>query len=111
MREFNIKQGDRLPVLDATLQNRSGTPIDLTTAVSVTFRMWQRGATSFAVNAAATIVVAANGTVRYSWGASDTLVIGRYLAEFVITFSGSRNQTTPTAGTFFVNVIDAGLAG
>lgn len=111
MREFHIKQGDRLPVLDATLKNKDGTPIDLTTAVSVGFRMWVKGASTFAVDAVASVEDAEAGEVRYSWADGDTDDIGRYLAEFVITFSGSRTQTVPTVGTFTVNVNDAGIAG
>jgi hypothetical protein len=58
---FYIKRGDRGPSLEVTLQNPGGTAIDLTNATGVTFRM----TSSTPVDAAATIVDAAAGAVRY----------------------------------------------
>ena len=111
MAEAKIKQGDRLPVLDATLVNEDGTAFNLTSADSVAFRMRAKGATTFAVEGAATIVSAAAGTVRYAWAEGDTDVVGVFYAEFVVTFSGSLTQTVPTTSQFIVRVYDAGIPG
>lgn len=111
---FIIKQGDRLPSIDAIVKKRSdSTVIDLSTATGVTFRMWKQRTTSgaYKVNAAATILSAEDGIVRYEWAAGDTAEVGDYLAEFVIQWPLSRTQTIPTDGVLHVRVLDAGLPG
>lgn len=109
---FNVKQGDLLPSLSAILKTVDGVVIDLTTATSVLFRMWQqKTAPTFKVNAAAVVVVPAAGSVRYDWVGTDTDVVGDFRAEFVITWPGPKKQTVPTVGQFTVRVLDAGLPG
>lgn len=111
---FEIKKGDRLPSLEAIIRKRAdGTAIDLTTAVSVAFRMWaqrQSGGT-YKVDTAAVVVAAASGSVRYDWTALDTDTVGDFFAEFVITWPSSKVQTIPTAGAMHVRVVDGGLPG
>lgn len=114
MPAFTIKKDDLEPALNATLSLvADGTPLDLTDAVSVAFRMWRQRVTGGAYKAsgAATIVDAAAGTVRYTWAAGDTSEAGDFLAEFVVTWAGSRPQTVPTAGAIHVRVEDGGLPG
>lgn len=111
---FVIKQGDRLPSLEATIKKESdGSVVDLTTALGVTFRMWKQRVSggTYKVNTAAVVVTPAAGTVRYDWTASDTDDAGDYLAEFVIAWPSSKTQTVPTDGAFHVRVLDGGLPG
>lgn len=111
---FVIKQGDRLPSLEATIRNESdGTAVDLTTALGVTFRMWKQRTAggTYKVNTTATVDTPASGVVRYDWTATDTNEAGDYLAEFVIAWPSSKTQTVPTAGAFHVRVLDGGLPG
>lgn len=111
---FVIKQGDRLPSLEATIKNESdGAVVDLTTALGVTFRMWKQRVSggAYKVNTAAVVVTPASGTVRYDWTAGDTNEVGDYLAEFVIAWPLSKTQTVPTDGAFHVRVQDGGLPG
>ena len=111
---FVIKQGDRLPSLQATIKNEvDGTPVDLTTALGITFRMWKQRVSggTYKVNTTATVVTPASGVVRYDWTAIDTNEAGDYLAEFVISWPSSKTQTVPTAGAFHVRVLDGGLPG
>lgn len=94
MADFTIGQGDRRPVLTATL-TQAGEPLDLTGASGVVFRgVLQDGTTAF--TGSCTVTSAADGEVSYTWGANDTATAGLYLCEFVITWSTGVTQTIPT---------------
>jgi len=110
---FNIKQGDLLPSVEATLTDASGAAINLTSAVSVTFRMWRQrpGEVAYVVSRAATVVSAAAGTVRFDWQSGDTTEIGVFSADFLVMWPSSKPQTIPTVGNLVVNVLDGGLVG
>jgi hypothetical protein len=111
---FTIKQGDALPELTATLRSQADqSAIDLTEALSILFRMREKGkpyATN-KVSAAAAFVSKPAGTVKYSWITGDTDQVGTFEAEFVVTWPGSKLQTFPSSGTFEVVVGDVGLPG
>jgi hypothetical protein len=100
-----MKQGDRLPALQMQLLDAAGAPLDLTGA-SVTFRMRPSSGGALKVNAAATVVDATTGTVRYSWAAGDTDTVGGFVAEWACSYSGAV-QTAPTVGYVTVQVVDA----
>jgi hypothetical protein len=108
MADFTLKQHDRLPPIQAVL--KSGNPpaaVDLTTAASVKFIM----ATStvggtIKVNAAATIVDAVTGVVRYDWAALDTATVGTFVAEWQVTWSsGTKQQTFPTTSYHSIEIV------
>jgi hypothetical protein len=105
MADFTIKQNDRLPELVATCL-ASGVAADLTTAVSVAFHMRSEGGGAAKVDAAAVVVNAAGGIVKYSWAAVDTDTSGSYEAEFEVTWSGSRTETFPNNGNITVEIVD-----
>lgn len=90
---FTVKQGDRLPDVEAVLRDRDGI-VDLTTALSVAFHMSQRGGTK-TVNGAGSVTDAAGGAVRYQWAAGDTDTPGVYLTEWEVTFPGPKTMTFP----------------
>lgn len=112
MTTFKMKKGDLVPALTATLTQAVGlvpaTPIDLTTATAVKFAMKARGATANKVDAAATIVSAAAGTVKYQWVGTDTDTAGFYIAEWQITWPAGK-QTVPGSGYDLIQ-IDADIA-
>lgn len=105
----NFKQNDRLPDYTATLMQGLGTldesPIDLTAASGVKFLMRRTTTGTVKVNAAATIVVAAAGTVSYAWAAADLDTVGDYYVEWEITY-GTRTLTVPASGYDTVRVVD-----
>jgi len=102
--DFAIKSFDRLPSIQADLKS-GGVAIDLTTATSVKFIMKTIQGNTIKVNAAANIVNAATGTVRYDWTALDTNTPGSYQAEFEITWATAKKQTVPTLTYITVDVL------
>lgn len=94
---FYLKAADTAPVLEATLEDASGEPIDLTGA-SVGFAMIEPRNGATVIDAGANVADAANGLVRYPWADGDTDTPGRYRAEFVVTYADGTVETFPNAG-------------
>lgn len=106
MGAFTLKVGDRLPVLAVTLLGPDGNPVDLTTATGVTFRMTAEGAAEPTVAAGAcTIASATGGRVEYAWAAVDVDTAGNYNGEFVVAWTGGKQQTVPNEGTFRIRIL------
>lgn len=83
------RRNDRSPALTLQALDLAGAVLDLTGAASPVFSMRLLGATTNTVDrAAATIVDAATGIVRYSWAAGDVDTSGVYVAEFEVSLSG-----------------------
>lgn len=102
---FNIKQNDTGPAMLATLQDANGNAINLTGA-SVRFHMRSVGGGNPIVDAAATVVTAASGIVRYNWAAADTDTIGTYQAEFEVTYADASIESFPNDGYIAVQIVD-----
>lgn len=90
--EFNMWVGNRMPSVSDTI-TIGGVAQDLTGA-TVKFMMRSEDTATFKVNAAATIVDAPTGSVRYDWALADTDTAGDYVAWFRVTISG-KDQDTP----------------
>lgn len=102
---FNIKQNDTGPAMLATLQDASGAAVNLTGA-SVRFHMRSVSGGNPAVDAAATVVTAASGIVRYNWAPEDTDSVGTYQAEFEVTYADGSIETFPNDGYIAVQIVD-----
>lgn len=103
MSDVEVVQGNNKPDLLATLTDSiTGAPIDLTTATSVVFQMRKPDDRRFTVNAAATVVDAATGKVRYSWSANDLANPGDYQCQWAITWNDATKQTTDPVNTITV---------
>lgn len=74
------------------------------TGATVRFVMAPRRGGSDVVNAAATIVNAANGQVSYTWQAADTATTGAFCGQWKVTFSGGAVESFPNAGYITVYV-------
>jgi hypothetical protein len=103
-----VKAGDAGSTLEQTLK-RDGSAVDLTGA-SVRFIMSESPTSTPKVDAAATIVDASAGKVRYTWQASDLDAPGRYIAEWQVTFAGGAIETYPIGGYLSIQV-DPDLGG
>jgi len=108
MSTFTIKKGDTLPILAVVLKDGAGTPIDVSTASSKTFRMRKSDANPHVLKvnkAAAFTTDGSDGAVQVALSASDTDTPGDYLGEFVIVI-GSDTQTFPSADYINIKVVD-----
>ena len=102
---FYIKQNDTVPSLRADLRDGDNAAIDLTGA-SVKFIMRAIGGNTAVINASASIVSEAGGTVQYNWQVGDTATIGSYQAEFEVTYSGGTVETFPNDGYIRIEILD-----
>lgn len=96
MSDYTIKEGDRDPAIEATLE-RDGSPYDLLTAQRVDIVI---GALRDppVVDAQTTIVDAASGVVEYAWQSGDTDEPGTYRTEWVVTTATGDEATFPDGG-------------
>lgn len=92
--DFTIKRNDTKPDLQVTLKGADGVAINLTGA-TVEFHMKLPNAAALKVEAAATVVTAASGIVKYVWQSGDTDTCGLYDGEFEITFGDGTKLTCP----------------
>lgn len=77
--------GDRNPSITETI-TIDGVVVDLSSS-TVRFKMRQVGSSTLTTDAAATIVSAPAGTVRYDWQAADVDTAGEYLIWWEVTTS------------------------
>jgi hypothetical protein len=89
----------------ATLQNASGTAVNISGA-TVRFSMRKISGEVVVSRAAATVVDATTGSVRYNWQAADTANAGAFQAEFEVTYSDDSVETFPNDGYIPVIITD-----
>ena len=105
---FQIKQGDRLPILSGQALGPVGDPIDVASAPYPRFLMRATGLPSpiISATAGATITNASQGQIAYLWAAGETATVGLFEGEFELTFPGPKTQTVPGGGYIPINVKD-----
>lgn len=103
-----MRQYDRRPPLESALYDHNGSPTNLSTASSVTFTMIHAITKRVKIDdAAASIVGATLGQVRYNWAAKDTDTPGEYLGWFTVYWSASDKsdrETFPNGEEEFIHI-------
>lgn len=102
MSDVEFTQGDTAPSVTGTIKKSDGTARDLTTATEVRFQMRKPDDQRYTVDAEANIVTPLAGRVSYDWGANDLSVPGEYIAQWQITWSDGKIQTTKPPNTLTV---------
>lgn len=97
MSTFYIKQNDTGPAIAGTLERPDGTAV-VVTGAAVRFHLRARGGTSTKVDAVATILNGAAGSVKYDWQVGDTDTGGYFEAEWEVTYSDGSVETFPNYG-------------
>lgn len=105
MADYVIKRTMRGKAISGTLKDASG-PINLTGS-TVAFRMVNASDGTVVVNdAAATVVSAVDGTVKYDWGVGDTDTAGEYLGEWTITDGAALDTLVPSNRHITIEILD-----
>ena len=108
--DFSITFGDVGWELEVTVKDADNVVVDLT-GFTITFKMQSHKVTANTINAAATIVVAASGTVKYVGLVADaSLAAGFYDAECLIDPSGDSIYRAPTRNKILVEITSRVLA-
>lgn len=101
-----LAAGDVAPVPQAVLADTAGDPLDLSTLVSLRFRMTDFYSGGVAVDAPASVLQldddrATWGQVAFFWAPRDTARPGLYRAAFITDF-GNGVQHFPADDSYFV---------
>lgn len=99
---FYVKQGDLLPVIEATLKDSNAQPVPLA-GCTVKFHMRPRSGGTVKINALATkiddnVTPSTRGIVQYPWTGTDTDTAGNFDCEWEVTTAGGHTITFPNPG-------------
>lgn len=95
---MTLKQGDLQPKVRALLTDDAGSPIDLTDATGVTFRMINSATDELIIDAAGVIETpVTDGVVTYQWQTGDTDTAGAFRVTWLIVWPDG-DQTFPGSG-------------
>ena len=102
---FEIKRNDTKPYLAATLQDSTGSSLDLTNASSISFNLATNdNAYTSILSGACVVTGSTTGQCEYRWAAGDTNRSGLFLGEFEITYSDSTILTLPSDDSLRIKI-------
>lgn len=90
---FSMKRGDTVPSMRRQLMGGDGVPVDVTGA-TVRFSMKDYRGVEITL-AACVIIDPALGIVQYDWSDGDTDTVGKFCAEFKVTYDNGGVETFP----------------
>lgn len=109
--KFFIKRNDTLPILKATLIDRSclgsRIPYNLSAVTACTFTMTnESGEIKIMAKSATVEYGGTGGTISYNWEAIDTDESGVFFGEFQLLFSGSNSgrMSIPQIGNISIEI-------
>jgi hypothetical protein len=98
MSDFDMKQHDTTPSLEATLTPAGNPKEGLEEAEKVWLIVRKKGGTGAPLFKSECVIVdAAAGRIRYDWEASDTEIAGEFQFEFEIEWPGGK-ESIPRIG-------------
>lgn len=103
MIKFKTKRNDTAKLLEATLYYPATTPVNLTTASTIRFKMADSTG-ALKVNRVVPAADAAAGRVDVAWQAADVDTAGVFRAEFEVTWGDATLQTFPEDGFIRVQI-------
>lgn len=90
-----LVSGDTGPAITGTIHKRGDTSdVENLTGATVTFQMRRARDRKLMVDADATIVEPASGTVSYTLEGNDTAIVGDYIYQWQVTYADGKKQTT-----------------
>lgn len=106
--DFHLKVSDTLPILEATLLDAKREPINLTSVVSITFRMRRKKSDPFIDITATVVAPATDGKVTVPWSGTSgsTDAAGTFQALFKLLFPGPETMSVPNKGCKVISIED-----
>lgn len=104
---MNVKVNSARPRPTVTLEHPPGEPVDLTSVLSIRFRMKDIVTGTLKVNTTANIVVDGdprNGSVHYVWQAGDNDAVATYEEEWWVTQPDGEVWKFPSHGKLYIHV-------
>jgi len=91
---INLVEGDTKPILSMTLNDSTGSAVDITGA-TVTFHFYNldTGTQTNSADDDCVHLVSADGTCTYTWSATDLAAAGDYIGEVKVVFADTTIQT------------------
>ncbi len=101
-----VKRNDTRPEVRILIRYQGGAAnsAGLDDATGIMFRMANEATAALKVEAAGAIVDPATGEVVYQWVDGDTDEVGKYRAEFVVTYADEREETFPSKGGIAIEI-------
>lgn len=105
--DFVIKVGDTGPPIMVQCLDSNGSPVDLTGATALKFKMRSARSGVVEVNATADFIDRPTGKVQYFWVTTDTDTSGDYQGEFNVTMSNGQIITFPNNAYIKINIYES----
>lgn len=108
---FKIKRNDTKPFIVATLQDATGSAVDLTNGSYIYFNMATNDNNYTPVFSGTALTSGTTngsivGVVEYQWSATDTATSGNFLGEFEVTYKDSTVSTFPADHSLRINIFE-----